>query len=123
MWRRECTQVDKPEGSVPDLPPLIFPPSLPPLLQVKILKACDDKPLDFLLADHGDATKLVGTLLKLVSSVSEVVVQQYALTHIEDILSEDLPKVRACPPSLPPSLSSSLASSPRFLFSSLSLYL
>ncbi|KAM3574356.1 hypothetical protein VYU27_003744 [Nannochloropsis oceanica] len=60
--------------------------------EVKILKACDDKPLDFLLADKGDATKLASTLLKLVSSMSEVVVQQYALTHIEDILSEDLPQ-------------------------------
>jgi len=78
---------------------------------VKILKACDDKPLDFLLADQGDAAKLVGTLLKLLSSVSEVVVQQYALTHVEDILSEDLPKVRAyaLPPSLPPSLPSFLS--------------
>ncbi|EWM20794.1 v-type h+-transporting atpase 54 kd subunit, partial [Nannochloropsis gaditana] len=60
--------------------------------EVKILKDCDDKPLDFLLADPGDASKLVDTLLKLLNSVSDLVIQQYALTQLQDILSDNLPQ-------------------------------
>lgn len=61
---------------------------------MKILKSCDEKPLDFLLADAGDAKLLVGTLVKLLKSVSDATVQQYALTHIEEILQlENLPQV------------------------------
>lgn len=60
---------------------------------MKILKSCDEKPLDFLLADAGDAKLLVATLVKLLKSVSDVTVQQYALTHVEEILQlEDLPQ-------------------------------
>jgi len=63
--------------------------------EVKILQACDEKPLDFLLADAGDAKLLVVTLVKLLKAVSDATVQQYALTHIEEILQlEDLPEVR-----------------------------
>ncbi len=63
--------------------------------EVKILQACDEKPLDFLLADAGDAKLLVATLVKLLKAVSDATVQQYALTHIEEILQlEDLPEVR-----------------------------
>lgn len=63
---------------------------------MKILKSCDEKPLDFLLADAGDAKLLVGTLVKLLRSVSDITVQQYALTHVEEILQlEDLTHVRA----------------------------
>jgi hypothetical protein len=81
---------------------------------VKILKDCDDKPLDFLLADPGDASKLVDTLLKLLNSVSDLVIQQYALTQLQDILSDNLPQV-SLPPSLPPSLPSSLLFSLSFV--------
>lgn len=60
-----------------------------------MLKSCDEKPLDFLLADAGDAKLLVATLVKLLKSVSDQTVQQYALTHVEEILQlENLPQVR-----------------------------
>lgn len=69
----------------------------PPTLQVKMLKSCDEKPLDFLLADAGDAKLLVATLVKLLKSVSDQTVQQYALTHVEEILQlENLPQVIIC---------------------------
>ena len=70
-------------------------PTPPHPTQVKMLKSCDEKPLDFLLADAGDAKLLVATLVKLLKSVSDQTVQQYALTHVEEILQlENLPQVR-----------------------------
>jgi hypothetical protein len=62
-------------------------------VQVKILKTTDANPLDFVLADTEDGRKLAATLVKLLKTVSDPTVQAYALTHIEDILSEYLPTV------------------------------
>lgn len=55
----------------------------------------DEQPLDAVLADAGDAQKAVATLMKLLKGLSETLVQQYVLTHIEDILSDELYKVSA----------------------------
>ena len=55
----------------------------------------DEQPLDAVLADAGDAQKAVATLMKLPKGLSETLVQQYVLTHIEDILSDELYKVSA----------------------------
>lgn len=62
--------------------------------QVYILKAADEQPLDSVLAVASDASKLSATLLKVLKGLSETLVQQYVLTHIEDMLAEELPKVR-----------------------------
>ena len=47
-----------------------------------------------MLADAADAKKLANTLLKVLKDVTDPLVVKYALTHIEDILTTDLHKVR-----------------------------
>lgn len=60
--------------------------------EARVLKGADEKPLEYVLAEEGDARKFAATLIKLLKNVSDSLVQQYALTHIEDILAEDLHK-------------------------------
>ena len=56
---------------------------------VETLRSAEEAPLDYSLGDASAARKYVGALLKVVSCVSDVAAQQYALTRIEDILLAD----------------------------------